>query len=230
MQFTFVVVVEIILALALGCSKSSVQNNGSAMKGDVKSVSEQSGRPDDLKPCFDCIPEMMVREASIAGAYVKEMCDRIAKLDDAKTRTSLYLELVQKAVQTRFEKIGNPCAGDCLSKNEIHVHDTEICLSNAHAMLVNIVDEVWMRLYLDDAPGEILFSPWFDVIEKLKAEEQRLGRGDTDLFKARVGQVERLFNLFYLQDRRHAPNPEERIRIEARFLQVVGRPLRDWSK
>ena len=79
------------------------------------------------------------------------------------------------------------------------------------------------------APGIELFEPYFKVIEKLKSEELIEGREQMSLCRQSVDQVERLFNFTHLKVLEVAevkPDPQDRAAVEARFKQVVGRPIR----
>lgn len=208
----------IVPILFLGCSKDSVQKSGDAQEvGSTNSIERQTCL--EAREFMKRAPEAVVSRTMNFGEYVRNTCSAIARCQDKRQRAQLYREFVQQASCAPFEKIGG-------TSGMANARDVEIHLSNAHGALVYVAEEVWTRLYLDDATGEEQFAPWFDVIETLQRESHRLGRNDAALFEARIEYVERLFLLFYLEDRRHAPDIEDRTQVEKRFNEVVGRPIR----
>ena len=76
------------------------------------------------------------------------------------------------------------------------------------------------------APGVEQFEPYFKLITKLQSEERRLGRGRISLVETKVNVLERLILFTYLHDSRKTPDPQDRAAVEARFREVVGRPIR----
>lgn len=228
----FSVVIYGILLMA-GCSRGPLPNHA-ASKGlaQPRNADDREGLGAEGEEAMKLVrraSEAVTSQTMDFGAYMKETCSAIAKCGDRNLRARLYGEFARMAVRADFTKLeaGLPSSSRPIAFEE---RDAGIRLSNAHCAMTKIVDEAWTRLYLDDASGVEQFTPWFGLIEKLKCESRRLGRTDSALFEAQVEHVERLYNLFYVHDRRHVPQPEARAKIEEGFRLTVGRPIRNWEQ
>ena len=71
-----------------------------------------------------------------------------------------------------------------------------------------------------------MFEPWLMLIEKFKSEGKRPGNVVLRLLEANVDRVESLYLFIYLRDPRRISDEQDRAAVEARFKQVVGRPIR----
>jgi len=78
------------------------------------------------------------------------------------------------------------------------------------------------------APSAEQLEPYFKLIEKLHEEERREGRVDGSLCDYVIEQVEN--NLIrYLKSMKYIqkiPDPNDLAAVEARFRQLIGRPIR----
>ena len=106
--------------------------------------------------------------------------------------------------------------------------EVEELRSRAWGCLSRVAEQIWTYLWTEPipAPGVEQFEPYFKLITKLQSEERRLGRGRISLVETKVNVLERLILFTYLHDSRKTPDPQDHAAVEARFKEVVGRPIR----
>lgn len=196
-------------------------------------------------------PIMMLSQTNNVGDYMENVCKTIAKCPDTQARYSYFRRLMESACTVDLtniadlvpqEKTENPKENGLWSELSKE-HARERAVQNRKYKIASIrgdgvgrlrrmAEKVSDCLLLEmpvPAPGIELFEPYFKVIEKLKSEERREGREQMSLCRQSVDQVERLFNFTHLKVLEVAgvkPDPQDRAAVEARFKQVVGRPIR----
>jgi len=220
-----------VLAFILGCTRGT--DSDSSSSGKALFDKKEHGVPGQIDMRGDMAvnvieqaPDILSNPDNDIKQYLDKVFGQIGKITNKADRVNAYKLLARKACGTSFEGLGQVVGNGSGMNSEANWKDASVKLSNAHGMLVKVVDEVWLRMYIEDVPGEDLFDPCFVLIEKLKLESDRLKRNDSSLYESRVAHVERLFNLFYLKDHRHQPNATEVEKVRIRFSQVVGRPIR----
>ena len=213
------IICVVVSLLSAGCSRNSVQT-----KAERQTCSTAEGHL--ARELMKRAPEAIVSQTINLNEYVGDVCASIAECQDAKVRAGLYREFMQKAACAPFEKLEEDCGEVNDLAGPIRARDAEIRLSNAYGALAKVAEEVWLRQYLDGACGVEQFAPLFDLIVALKRESRRRGREDAALYEGCVEHVERLFNLFYLADPRQTPSVDDRVQVENRFGEIVGRPIR----
>ena len=182
-------------------------------------------------------PEMMFPEAANVGSYIDATCDRIVKVQEASIRYRYFRAFMDKACTVRFEKIGESVPSERPDlESAFYRYDRKMEIARLESFgynhLARVADQIFDYLLVSQpvpAPCTELFEPYFKVIEKLKSEELIEGREQMSLCRQSVDQVERLFNFTHLKVLEVAevkPDPQDRAAVEARFKQVVGRPIR----
>jgi len=178
--------------------------------------------------------EMVLSRNANVGAYIDGTCKVIAKIPDAATRYRYYRMFMDKACTTQLEKIdGMVPLKRPEFKSAVYSYDRqcEIECRQARSLdcLAKVAEDIWQYLFFVEptpAPGEELFYPWFKLIEKLKAEEIRRGLKPMSLCEHTINLMERHFLFTYLPYGRGKTDTQNRTAVEARFKQVVGRPIR----
>ena len=179
------------------------------------------------------VPDMILSEKENVGAYIDATCDRIAKVQNAATRYRYFRAFMDKACTVRFEKIGESVPSERPDlESDFYRYDRKMEIArlegSARGHLSRVAEQIWTYLWTEPipAPGIEQFEPYFKLITKLQSEERRLGRGRISLVETKVNVLERLILFTYLHDSRKTPDPQDRAAVEARFKQVVGRPIR----
>lgn len=172
-------------------------------------------------------PVVIEKQGGDIGEYKENVISALTKITNKNERVNGFKALAKSVCSIDFGSIGKTVGGEQGLDEETRKRRVNIRLSNAQSTLVKFTDEIWTRLYIEDVSGDDLFEPWFVLLEALKRESIRRGHDDVVLFEKRVDHVERLFNLFYLEGRNHKPTAEEIEKIERRFMQLVGRPIRN---
>ena len=179
------------------------------------------------------VPETILSETENVGAYIDAICGRISKVQDAPTRYHYYRAFMDKACTVRFEKIGESVPlerSDLGSDFYRYDRNREVARLEAFARgyLSRVAEQIWSYLWTEPipAPGVEQFEPYFKLITKLQSEERRLGRWRISIVETKVDELESLILFTYLHDSRKTPDPQDRAAVEARFKQVVGRPIR----
>ena len=167
-------------------------------------------------------PLVVIGSTNNAGEYLDDVCSQIEKLTNKSDRVNGYMSLMRSACSVRLEEVGGG-----IDNGRSEGPEKAILLSNAYVVLNRMTEDVWTRMYLEGATGQELFDPWFELVAKMKNESARLGVTDASLYVDRVDQIERLFNLFYLEDNRRTPGKDEVASVQKRFQELVGRPMRN---
>ncbi len=178
-------------------------------------------------------PEMMLSRAEDVGSYIDKTCASIAKLPDVSIRYRYYRAFMEQACATHFETIDSMVPSDRPELNSAlyrydRQQEVEVLRLRAWGCLSRVAEQIWTYLWTEPmpAPGVEQFEPYFKLITKLQSEERRLGRGEISLVEAKINVLERLILFTYLHDSRKMPDTQDRVAVEARFKQVVGRPIR----
>ena len=213
---------------ALESTDSNVTNVPSAQSHNVKKIEAAIARA----------PEMILSEGGGICDYIDETCKAISRLPDVKTRYRYYRAFIESACATRFEKIDDMVPVENskqVSSFDYHGRKNKIAglQSSALRRLERLADDIWLYLFTvepEQAPGDLLFYPRFLAIEKIKSEEKRRGLQPMSLCGRAIKRVESDFIFMYLAHSRRGHDPQDRAEVEARFKQVVGRPIRSAEK
>lgn len=213
----------------LGCTQKE-KDRQTAPRESVASQREGKCMSPETKGIAVVIAEApLVIEANGGdiGGYKEKVIGALTKITNKNERVKGFKALAKSVCSIDFESIEKTVEGGQGLDDETRKRAVNIRLSNAQSTLVKFTDEIWTRLYLEDVSGDDLFEPWFVLLEALKRENIRRGHDDAGWFEKRVDHVERLFNLFYLDGSNRKPTAEEIEKIERRFVQLVGRPIRN---
>ena len=205
----------------------------------------------EIEKLISCAPAMMLSQTEDVGAYKKEVCGKITKCPEPKTRYVYFRRLMDSACSVKLDavenmiplekvvvpKVDDVWAGHVRRKDlEIEAHrirEMRIASVRGSALrrLAGMADDIYGCLLLEQpapAPSVELFEPYFKLIEKLKNEAQK-ERWVANGCDSTIDQVEYLFNFIYLKAMEATKtNLDQRdiAAFEARFKQVVGRPIR----
>lgn len=196
-------------------------------------------------------PIMMLSQTNNVGDYMEHACKTIAKCPDTQMRYSYFRRLMESACMVDLANIENSVPQEkieiptengpwnTLSREQARERAIRnrkykiACIrGDGVGRLRRMAEKISDCLLMEQpepAPGIELFEPYFKLIEKLRREERREGREQLSLCGQSVDQVERLFNFTHLKVLevvRANPDPQDRAAVEARFKQVVGRPIR----
>ena len=207
---------------------------GSEQKWDVETVIAHAS-------------EMLLPQTNKIHYDIKATCERIAKCPDAQKRHRYFRDFMANACKVRLDKIADVVPLKEIKETDAdeiwkrgsrqQLHSQALLLREREIMrlrrevcgrLTSLAERIWTCLWTESIPasGVEQFEPWFMLIEKMKTDKQYLGQMSLRSLEARVEQVEYLFNFVYLRDSRKALDPQDRAAVEARFKQVVGRPIR----
>ena len=199
----------------------------------------------EIEKAIAKVPEMMFSQTNQRKkSYVASVCEKISKFPRVQMRNRYYLLLMESACKVNLAKIGELVPPEKkegpksrlglqivgLSRREEKI---VFLLDDAYRSLDWLASEIWEKLSFARIPASGLeqFEPFFKLIEKLKAEGERLRDSplSSDLIRNHVEEiserVERLYFSVYLRYSRNSPDPQDRALVEARFEQVVGRPM-----
>lgn len=216
-----------LLVSMCGCGKNlgeEARRTGSPAKGEEEEASSAVvSEIRHLTSLMAQAPFIVEDPTKNAGAYLDDVCSRIEKMTNKADRVNGYMTLMRSACAVRLEEIGSG-----IGNGREEGREKSILLSNAYVVLTRMAEDVWTRMYLEGGvTGPELFDPWFELVAKLKKESARLGAADASLYVDRVDHLERLFNLFYLEDDRRIPGKDEVESVRRRFQKLVGRPMRN---
>ena len=218
---------------------ASCGNSGGEM---ANAWSEASREMQEVREIIAHAPDMLLRETNKRRYGIRDTCEKISRCPDVPTRHRLFRELMASACQIRFDKIADlvpvdfniqtNSQGERIHTLNERTREWEVArlLGNAYGQLDCLADMIWNYLWTEQtpAPGVEQFEPYFKLIEKLQEEERRVGVGRRPLSRCvqKINNLERLFLFTYLRDPHGDPDPQDRAAVEARFRQIVGRPIR----
>ena len=195
-------------------------------------------------------PGMMLSQTNNVGEYIAKICEKISKVPDAQARYGYFRQLMKSACRVdigsvegmvSIEKIVMPNVDDLWKpsartleeraqrKRERRIAGIE---GRARGRLESLADKIFAYLLTEPplpAPSAELLEPYFKLIEKLREEERREGRKPMSLSGHMINQVEYLFTFIYLESLdavKVKPDSKDLVAFNARFKQVVGRPVR----
>ena len=195
-------------------------------------------------------PALMLSQTDDVGTFIRQTCDKIAKLPDTQARYSCFRKLMESACKVKLENVEDMVPMQPIEMPEVEefrrehlrkvlqdrasrFREMKIASIRGSALerLRLMADQISGRLLLEQptpAPGVELLEPYFKLIEKLKTEERK-GWDESSDCECMIDQVERIFNFTHLKVMGVAggkPDPQDRAAVEARFREVVGRPIR----
>ena len=195
-------------------------------------------------------PAMMLSQTNNVGEYIAKTCEKISKVSDAQARYGYFRKLMKSACRVdigsvegmvSIEKIEMPNVDDLWKpsvrtleeraqrKRERRIAGIE---GRVRGRLESLADKIFAYLLTEPplpAPSAELLEPYFKLIEKLREEERREGRKPMSLSGHVINQVEYLFTFIYLESLdavKVKPDSKDLVAFNARFKQVVGRPIR----
>ena len=179
-------------------------------------------------------PEVILSQEEDISAYVDEVCKMIARFPDPVIRRQYYRAFMDSACTTHFEKIEADVPFEKPDEDPDFRHYDRNCeidrlRSFAWHRLEKVAEDIWTQLFAYDPVTSTVgeqFNSWFKFVEKMKAEKRRLGDSPLPYLDDRIRHLEYLFNFIYPGSPRAILNPQDRADFEARFKQVVGRPIR----
>ncbi len=174
-------------------------------------------------------PEMVFSQTNDVRVYREQVCRKISELPDAQMRCRQFRKLMESACSVDFARMENALQHNQNQDSWIRERQKANWRLGAYYRLEGLAEDIWVNLFMLEKvppPGDQIFQPWFILLEKLKTEEKKEGKKSLKMFERNANQVERLYLFFYLTDQRKQPDVQDRAAVEARFKQVVGRPIR----
>lgn len=194
-------------------------------------------------------PGVMLSQTIDFRAYMYDVCDRIVKLPDEQLRHKCFRRYMESACKVDLEAVDSMVplgkakftepkeylrmSADA-EKREMERQRKEkiMCLrGDVISRLRYLANTIFGYLLIDRTPPPILeqLEPFFMVIEKERAEELRFAKRPMRLSELDIDRVESLFHFTCLKTMkmvRGEVDPQDVAAVEARFKQVVGRPIR----
>ena len=212
----------------LVCSVWTLEHASASGMG-VNARTDISEEEKEIENMISLAPEHVLSLTNDVRVYREQVCRRISTVPDAQMRYRYFRELMESACRVSFERIEDTVQQNQNQENWVRARKIANLRLGACYRLEAFAEEIWVRLFFYEQPlqpcGE-LFEPWFMLIEKLKSEGKRQGSVVLRMLEVYVDHVERLYLFFYLSDPRRTPDEQDRASVEARFKQVVGRPIR----
>ena len=194
-------------------------------------------------------PGMMLAQTNNVRNYLEQVCGKIAECSDMQMRYRYFRNLMTSACRVNLgsverlvpvEKIEMPNVDDqwkpsirTLEKRAQWKREQKIASIRGEALgrLRLMADQIYGRLLLEmplPAPSVEQLEPYFKLIEKLQEEERRQNLSPGSLCDHAIDQVESYFlsYLRFMKNIRRTPDQKDLAATEARFIQVVGRPIR----
>lgn len=202
---------------------ASASGMGSNARTDI------SEEEKEIEKMISLAPEHVLSLTNDVRVYREQVCRRISKVPDAQTRYRYFRELMESACRVSFERVEDAVQQDQNQESWVRARKTANLRLGAYYRLEGFAEEIWLNLFAYEQtlpPGGDLFEPWFMLIKKLKSEGKRQGNVVLRMLEANVNRVESLYLFIYLRDPRRISDEQDRAAVEARFKQVVGRPIR----
>ena len=250
-NLTTATLIAAICVLSHGEQSGSCETNMHASCGTpggelANAWSEASREMQEVREIIAHAPDMLLRETNKRRYGIRDTCEKISRCPDVPTRYRLFRELMASACQIRFDKIEDlvpvdfniqtNSQGERIHTLNERTREWEVArlLGNVYGQLDCLADKIFDSLLLEKpmpAPGIELFEPYFKLIEKLQEEERRVGVVHRPLSRCeqKIDHLEYMFNFIYLkvmEVARKTPDLKDRMAVEERFRQIVGRPIR----
>lgn len=183
----------------------------------------------EIEKMISLAPEHVLSLTNDVRVYREQVCRRISKVPDAQTRYRYFRELMESACRVSFERIEDAVQQNQNQESWVRARKIANLQLGAYYRLEGFAEEIWLNLFAYEQslpPGGDLFEPWLMLIEKFKSEGKRQGNVVLRMLEANVDRVESLYLFIYLRDPRRISDEQDRAAVEARFKQVVGRPIR----
>ena len=209
-----------------------------------------AGGSEEIDKAITQMPTMMLSQTNDVSAYIRQTCDKIAKLPAAQVRYRYFQKLMESACKVRLENVEAMVPLQTIEMPEVEEfrreHLRKVLQNRASRFremkIANIKGNVLSRMRLMaetihtclllempvPAPSAEQLEPYFKLIEKLREEERREGRVGGSLCDDAIEQVENNF-IRYLKTMKYiqkTPDPNDLADVEARFRQLIGRPIR----
>lgn len=199
----------ILLALlaVFGCDVSSTDDEKSRDASEVDLVEDK----------IELIERTVFKGGEENYLSLSNLIEDISSIDSDCARYANFRKLIDVAMQCDFGKL------DYKDKENVekhHEHSRIIGLACANLRLVS--EEVFARLWADEAPPEEQMYPLLMLIRKIRIEGSRSDLGALH-YKSCVGVVERLF-MRSIREGRFKSKREIAV-AEEMFFQAVGRRI-----
>lgn len=195
-------------------------------------------------------PGMMLSQTNNVGVFIRQTCEGISKLPDTSMRYRCFRNLMESACKVNLENVEDMVPLQPIKMPEVEefrrenlrkvlqhrastFREMKILSIKEEALgrLRLMADQIYGRLLLEmplPAPSVEQLEPYFKLIEKLQEEERRQNRSPGSLCDHAIDQVESYFlsYLRFMKNIRKTPDQKDLTAVEARFKQVVGRPIR----
>lgn len=210
-----------------------------------------AGGSEEIDKAIAQAPAMMLSQTDNVGDYIRQTCGKIAKLPDTKLRHRCFRKLMESACKVKLEHVEDmvpmqpitmPEVEEFRRENLRRVLQQRACWfreqkiasikGDALGRLRLMADQIFdYHLVVQPVPAPCteLFEPYFKLIEKYKEVERTERRESMSLCGDAIDQVEYLYNFIYFKTMRvtgATPDAQDLTVFEARFKQVVGRPVR----
>ena len=192
-------------------------------------------------------PEVILSLTNDVREYTAMICEKIKKSPIPETRYRYFRKLMESACGVDFETIEKNVPEEKVEQprwfsgpGDRREYEIARQLGELDGQLRELANDISDALALSSVPAPCveLFEPYFKLIERLKAEEQWLGKSKSLCFikkyiqekiESVAGHIEFRFRRVYSvysQPLRTPPDPQDLALCKARFKQVVGRPMR----
>ena len=202
---------------------ASASGMGSNARTDI------SEEEKEIEKMISLAPEHVLSLTNDVRVYREQVCRRISKVPDAQTRYRYFRELMESACRVSCDRIEDAVQQNQNQESWVRARKIANLQLGAYYRLEGFAEEIWLNLFAYEQslpPGGDLFEPWLMLIEKFKSEGKRQGNVVLRMLEANVNRVESLYLFIYLRDPRRISDEQDRAAVEARFKQVVGRPIR----
>ena len=205
---------------------------------------------EEIDKAIALAPAMMLSQTDDVGAYIRQTCDKIAKLPNKHVRYDCFRKFMKSACKVKLEHAEDMVPLQPIEMPEVEefrrehlrkvlqnrasrFREMKIASIRGGALgrLRLMAETIYSCLLLEmpvPAPSAEQLEPYFKLIEKLHEEERREGRVDGSLCDYVIEQVENNF-IRYLKSMKYIqkiPDPNDLAAVEARFRQLIGRPIR----
>ncbi len=224
--------------------------NGNEPRMNTNGLTETPVATREIDRLIAMAPAMMLSQTNNVRDYIELVCEKISRCPSAQMRHAYFRNLMASACRVdirsaeraipgekiEMQKVDDPWKTSIPSLEDRARRRMEQKLASirggAYGRLRLMADEIFNYLLVAQSeltPCTELLEPYFKLLEKLKEEEQRVGRKEYSFYDHVVDQAEFFFNftcLSVLEAAEAKPDPQDRAAVEARFKQVVGRPIR----
>ena len=206
--------------LVCGCSKQDCQCGAEGLKSQVDQ------RVVEVDP--------LVQELEAGDwRFLEQAYNEISNGRQGEERRQELLRLHKRALAVDFEKIEKRVHQEWTEKDEssrsplntwTEERDCNRALTQAYGCLYGLTSDIGMTLWVCGDFSKRMWDVWFDYIEKMAVENQRLKRDRLDACELAIRQIERCRTEYYGG---LTPQLDKDVDewLHEKFLRLVGRPM-----